>query len=205
MKNSTLLLGLMAASSIMFAVSCKNAENTEAATEEQTTENVSATIPAGSIVYFNIDKVVEEYKMALDKRAEVEAKVSGIQKEIDRRQKNLENAINDFTNKINKGLITSAAAAETEKKLKQQEMNFQQFAHQKQQEIMEEQQVMVNQIMDAIHTFVEKYNIDKAYSMILANQAGIPVMVGDSNLDITADVVSGLNAEYEQEKASGNK
>lgn len=205
MKNSTLLLGLMAASSIMFAVSCKNAENTEAATEEQTTENVSATIPAGSIVYFNIDKVVEEYKMALDKRAEVEAKVSGIQKEIDRRQKNLENAINDFTNKINKGLITSAAAAETEKKLKQQEMNFQQFAQQKQQEIMEEQQVMVNQIMDAIHTFVEKYNIDKAYSMILANQAGIPVMVGDSNLDITADVVSGLNAEYEQEKASGNK
>jgi len=204
MKTTKTLLGLMAATSIMFAVSCQNADKTNAE-EQNTEESVKAEIPAGSIVYFNIDKVVEGYKMALDKRSEVEGKVATIQKEVDRRQKNLENAINDFTNKINKGLITSAAAAETEKKLKQQEMTFQQFAQAKQQEIMEEQQVMVNQIMDAIRTYVEQYNIEKGYSMIIANQAGIPIMVGDSNLDITDEVLEGLNAEYEQNKTAESK
>lgn len=198
MKKSTLILGLVAAGSIMLSVSCQNADKTKGSEGTQDTEeSAKLAAPAGSIVYFNIDKVVEEYKMALDKRSEVEAKVATIQKEIDRRQKNLENAISDFSNKINKGLITSAAAAETERKLKQQELNFQQFAQQKQQEIMEEQQVMVNQIMDAIHTFVEKYNIEKGFSMILANQAGIPVVVGDSTLDITAEILEGLNAEYD--------
>ena len=66
--------------------------------------------------------------------------------------------------------------------------------------------VLNNQINDAIVTFVKKYNEEKQYSMILLSQGdaendGIislsaPVLTADPSLDITDEVLAGLNEEY---------
>lgn len=197
MKRITIFLSLAAA--VMTAVTgCNSPSGKTEAGEAQQSE--SAAIAKGSIVYFNLDQVLDEYDMANDLRSEVEAKVATIQKEVERRQKNLENAVNDFTNKVNKGLMTSAVAADQQKKLQQQDAAFQQFAQQKQNEIMEEQQVMMNRLADAIKTFVEDYNNEKQYAMILSNQAGVPVVVADTTLNITRDIINGLNEEYVKTK-----
>ncbi len=190
-----MILGLATAVSTMFISGCSN---NGSKTEESTVEKTA--IAAGSIVYFDLDTVLDEYDMANDLRSEVETKVNAIQKDVNRRQKNLENAVNDFNNKLNKGLMTSAVAAEQQQRLQQQDANFQQFAQQKQAEIMEEQQVMMNQIADAIKTFIEEYNAEKKYSMILSNQAGVPVIAGDASLNITDEIIAGLNAKYVKTK-----
>ncbi len=193
MKKS--IFGLMAIAALMLAGCNSNTEKKESASEESA---VSAA--AGSIVYFDLDRVLDQYDMANDKRSEVEAKVATIQKEVNRRQTNLENGIKDFQNKINKGLMTSVAAEAQQRKLQEQEQAFQQFAQQKQAEIMEEQQVMMNVLADAIKTFVEAYNAEKGYAMILTNQASVPVIVADPALDITNDIIEGLNKEYVKTK-----
>ena len=54
--------------------------------------------------------------------------------------------------------------------------------------------------MDALKTYLDKYNQDKKYSMILTNQGGVPVFTADPALDITDDVLSGLNEEYVKNK-----
>ena len=51
---------------------------------------------------------------------------------------------------------------------------------------------------------MESYNEEKGYAMILSNTAGVPVIVGDPALDITDDVIAGLNAEYIELKKSEN-
>lgn len=190
-----MILGLATAVSTMFISACSN---NGSKTEESAVETTA--IAAGSIVYFDLDTVLDEYDMANDLRSEVETKVNAIQKDVNRRQKNLENAVNDFNNKLNKGLMTSAVAAEQQQRLQQQDANFQQFAQQKQAEIMEEQQVMMNRIADAIKTFIEEYNAEKKYSMILSNQAGVPVITGDASLNITDEIIAGLNAKYVKTK-----
>lgn len=206
MKKITFTFALIAAAMLISGCTNtqKNAENaseqTDATAVEETAAKVSA--PAGSIVYFNLDRVLEEYDMATDLRNEVETKVNAIQKDVDRRQRNLENAAKDFENKYNKGLMTSATIAKEQQKLQQQQLNFQQFAQQKQQEIMEEQQVMMNKLADAIKTYVENYNVEKQYALILSNQASVPVITGDPTLDITDEIVAGLNAEYVNTKNS---
>lgn len=194
MKKITFIFSLMAVCGL-FMTACKTTENKAGAPEQ------GAAIEKGAIVYFDLDRVIQEYDMANDLSSEVETKVNAIQKEINRRQKNLENGVKDFTNKVNKGLMTSAVAAEQQRKLQQQEAEFQQYAQQKQAEIMEEQQVMMNQILDAIKTYVEDYNADKEYSMILCNQAGVPVIVGDATLNISDEIIEGLNAEYVKTKS----
>ena len=163
---------------------------------------------AGSIVFFNIDKVVENYDMANDLRSVVETKVSGIQAEIDRRGNKLQKDANDFQNKMDKGLLTSSVANAQYQKLQQQQNDYQQYAVRKQQEMQEEQQVMLNQIMNAISEYVQAYNAEKQYALILTTSGDIlpaPVVTGLASLDITDDILAGLNAEYVKTKAAEAK
>ena len=200
------LASLLSAAALMagFALTgCNNTANTAApATQTDTTA------AAGSIVFFNIDKVVENYDMANDLRSVVETKVSGIQSEIDRRGNKLQKDANDFQNKMDKGLLTSSVANAQYQKLQQQQNDYQQYAVRKQQEMAEEQQVMLNQIMNAISEFVQAYNAQKQYALILTTSGDIlpaPVVTGSAALDITDEILAGLNAEYVKTKAAEAK
>ena len=138
--------------------------------------------------------------MANDLRSVVETKVQNIQAEVDRRGKKLESEVTSFQEKLNKGLMTRSVAEVQSEKLRQQEVDFNNYANQKNNEIMEEQTVMMNQLADAIKTFLDKYNEEKKYAMILTNQGGAPVITGDATLDITDDVLAKLNEEYVKNK-----
>ena len=92
--------------------------------------------------------------------------------------------------------MTRSVAEVQGQKLQEQEIEFNNYAAQKQQEINEEQVVMMNQLGDAIQTFIKKYNEEKQYAMILTNSGGAPVVTADKALDITDAVLAGLNEEY---------
>ena len=157
----------------------------------------------GEIVYFDLDRVLDEYDMANDLRSVVETKVNSINQEVTRRQNKLQKDANSFQDKLNKGLMTQSTAQVQYQKLQEQEASFNNYAQQKQQEILEEQQVMLNQISDAIKTFVDEYNAQMGYAMIIASQGDIlpvPVVTGDESLDITDALIEGLNAAYIKEK-----
>ena len=187
----------------LFLAGCNNAANSAAPDTQADT-----TAAAGSIVFFNIDKVVENYDMANDLRSVVETKVSGIQAEIDRRGNKLQKDANDFQNKVDKGLLTTSVANAQYQKLTQQQNDYQQYVVRKQQEMNEEQQVMLNQIMNAIAEYVQQYNTTKQYALILTTSGDIlpaPVVTGSATLDITDEILAGLNAEYVKTKAAETK
>lgn len=163
-------------------------------------ETAAPTENAGTIAFVQLDQILDQYDMANDLRSVVETKVGNIQAEINRRGKKLESDVNAFQDKINKGLMTRSVAEAQQAKLEQQQQEFNDYANKKQNEINEEQMVMMNQISDAIKTYVEKYNVDKGYAMILCNQGGVPILTGSASLDITQEVLDGLNAEYVKTK-----
>jgi outer membrane protein len=198
----TLFLSILAVAG-MLAVSCKN-QKTEV-TESETTESIAG---KGDIVYFNLDRILEEYDMANDLRSVVETKINSINQEVNRRGSKLEKDIKEFQDKIDKGLLTRSTAEVQSGNLQKRQNEFQQFAAQKQQEIAEEQQVMMNQLADAIHSYLVKYNEDKQFAMILTTQGNIlpaPVAVADTDLDVTDDILTGLNAEYVKSKSQSGK
>lgn len=199
MKNTPLILSVIALVAvavlgIVTITSNKASDNGAAGTEEGT-----SAASRGDIVYFNLDLVINGYDMANDLRSVVETKAQNISDEINRRGNKLQNDVNAFQEKINKGLITRSVAEVQGQKLEEQRNAFNEYANQKNQEIAEEQQVMMNNIGDAIKKFLDKYAADKGYAMILATQGDIlpaPVAAGDSSLDITEDIIAGLNSEY---------
>ena len=190
MKKTSLILCILA---MLGAISCKNAAVTESAAA---TETAAAAATEGKIVYIDLDKILMDYDMANDLRSVVETKVQNIQAEINRRGQKLEKQVAEYQEKIQKGLMTRSVAEVQGQKLQQEELDFNNYAAQKQQEIQEEQVVMMNQLGDAIQTFITKYNEEKQYAMILTNSGEAPVITADASLDITEDVLAGLNEEY---------
>ena len=195
MKKIALILSTAALA--LFAVSCNNVS------ENNSAEGTQAQTTAGTIVYFNLDTILNQYDMANDLRSVVETKIEGISQEVNRRQTKLQKDANAFQEKVNKGLLTSSVAEVQYNSLQQQDQEFQAYAAQKQQEIAEEQTVMMNQIADAIKTFIDSYNAEKGYAMIIATQGDIlptPVVSGAAELDITEDLLAGLNEAYIKSK-----
>ena len=195
MKNVSLVISIISLiAAITFGVLflTKDTKKAEAPAEGEATESIAS---KGDIVYVDLDRILMDYDMANDLRSVVETKVQNIQAEVTRRGKKLENAVIEFQNKIDKGLLTRTNAELQSQKLQQQELEFNNYAAQKQQEINEENVVMMNQLGDAIQTFLTKYNEEKQYAMILTNSGGAPVITADAALDITDDVLAGLNEE----------
>ena len=199
MKNTSLILSIIALVAVVVfgALSLTKGEKNDV---QANGESVEAAASKGDIVYIDLDRILMEYDMANDLRSVVETKVQNIQAEINRRGKKLENDVIEFQNKIDKGLLTRTNAEVQSQKLQQQELEFNNYAAQKQQEINEEQVVMMNQLGDAIQTFLTKYNEEKQYAMILTNSGGAPVITADQSLNITDDVLAGLNEEYIKSK-----
>ncbi len=191
MKNTLRILAV-AAVAVFGTSACNNAP--EAAKESTAAETAAA--PKGEIVYIDLDRVLMEYDMANDLRSVVETKVQNIQAEVNRRGSKLEKEVASYQEKIQKGLMTRSVAEAQGQKLQEQELEFRNYAAQKDQEIQEEQLVMMNQLGDAIQTFINKYNEEKQYAMIITNSGGAPVITADPSLDITDDVLAGLNEEY---------
>ena len=207
MKKTSHILSAVAMSAVVAfgAVSCNQTKTTENAAAPAA-EAAEASAPKGAIVYIDMTKVMAEYDMANDLRAVVETKVSQIQAEITRRENNLANAVAKYQEKAQKGLMTRSVAEVEAEKLQKQEIEFNNYANQKNNEINEELLVMNNQINDAIATFVQKYNAEKQYAMILLSQGDVdgdgvvtlaaPVLTADPSLNITDEVLAGLNEEY---------
>ena len=204
MKKLPIILSMISLLGVIaLAVVVLSGRSSEAAGAE-TAVSTEAGAQKGTIVYFNLDKVLNEYDMANDLRSVVETKVNSINQEVNRRGTKLDQDIRSFQEKINKGLMTQSVAETQSQKLSQQQNEFQTYAAQKQQEVVEEQTVMMNQIADAINSYIIEYNAEKKYAMILATQGDIlplPLVTGDSALDITDDFLEGLNAAYVKSKA----
>lgn len=204
MKKTSLITSIAALSVAAAAVivsGCKSSAGVDSSSSSEESQAVETVAQKGAIVYFDLTRVINEYDMANDLRSVVETKVQGIQDEVTRRGNKLQKDGNEFQDKINKGLLLRSTAEEQYKKLQQREQDFNNYAAQKQQDINEELSVMQNQILDAIQTYVSKYNETKQYALIIANQGG-PVIAGSPELDVTDEILQGLNAEYIKNKSS---
>ena len=205
MKNVSLIISIvaLAVATVFGVLSLTNGDKkVNVATGEASTEAVAA---KGDIVYIDLDRILMEYDMANDLRSVVETKVQNIEAEITRRGKKLESEVKTFQEKMNKGLMTRSVAEVQQQKLMQQEQEFNEYGAAKQQEINEEQIVMMNQLADAIKTYLDKYNEEKQYAMIITNNGGSPVITANPVLDITEDVLAGLNDEYIKSKNEKSK
>lgn len=160
-------------------------------------EDSRITAGSGDIVYINLDTLVNQYDMYNDLRTELESKVSAIENDLNKKGRALENDMKSFQEKMQKGLLTRSQMETMQNDLMARDQEFRNLTQQKQMELAEEESVMYNRVMDAIRTYVDNYNKDKQFSLILTTTAATnSIISGDQGLNITTEVINGLNQEY---------
>ena len=200
-KNLPLILSICSLVAAIAALVCVFVLPAKTAPAAETGEPVE-TVSTGT-VYFNLDQVLARYDMSIKLQADCEKKAKSVDQEVTRRRTKLENEDKDLADKLNKGLMTRSTAEVKYNELQKKVADFQQYAQQKQAELAEEQQVILNNIANAVMEYVQKYNAQKGYDLVLATQGALlstPVVTGDAALDITEDLIKGLNEEYNSSK-----
>ena len=157
-------------------------------------------MPAGGITYVNIDTVIFKFDMFSDRRDELMAKQKSAEAELNSKGTQYEKGVRDYQDKVNKGLVTRATAAQMEQALTEQQQELLTLRDNLQSNLMEEEQVMNRQILEYITKFLEDNKTTYNYQFILGKSFGSVVLYSDNGLDITQKVLDGINTKYQAEK-----
>ena len=189
-SNIVILVAVAALYVLFFTVSPKTAKS-------EATNGSEITAQKGDIVYIQLDSLVNQYDMYNDLRSEFEGKISAVDNDLNKKGRALENDIKSFEEKMGKGLLTRSQAETMQQDLIKRQQDLQALSQQKSMEMAEEERVLINKVMDAISSYIEEYNKEHQFSLIIStSNATNAVKTGDNSLNITNEIINGINAQY---------
>lgn len=182
---------LMLTVALLAMSSCSSSESSSAAAKTESTSDAS-TLP--NIRYIDTDSIMAHYNLAKDFK---EAQLNQINK-MDNAQRvrgaELQKLGNQIQQKVNNHGYLSQESFNADQELfnkKQQEaQNYLASLEREAQQEMIQQQIQLN---DSIDAFIRDYNKTKGYDAILLRAAGVYF---NPALDITNEVIEGLNKRY---------
>lgn len=154
---------------------------------------------SSGIAYVNVDSIIFKFDMFYDRRDELMDKQQKAEAELNSKAGQYEKSARDYQEKVNKGLVTRATAAEMEQALLQQQQELVNLRDNLQANLIEEEQVMNRQILEYITSFLEENKSEYNYQYILGKSFGGQVLYGDTAFDITQKVLDAINKKYQGE------
>ncbi len=178
---------------LMMAFVAASCANNEKATSTTTVDDTTAKT-AVNIRYIDADSIAAHYNLAKDFN---EAQLRSISK-IDNAQRSrgaeLQKLANSIQQKMNNnGYLSQASYEEDMKNLNKKQSDAENYIASLQREAQQEMVQQQMQLTDSIESFIKQYNADKKYDAILYKAAGVYF---NPDLDITDEVIKGLNARY---------
>ena len=199
MKKLPLILGIVAILAAAFLFIWEFAlTNDEERAEHQSAEQK---MTSSNIPYVEIDTIILNFDMYFDLRDELMVKQQNSEAELNTKGRQYETGARDYEEKVRKGLVTRATAAQMEQNLLQQQQDLLNLRNELETQLMEEEQVMNRRILNYIYDFLEEFSANNNYDYILAKSFGSPVMYANDSLDITQVVLKGVNYKYNEEKS----
>jgi outer membrane protein len=159
----------------------------------------------GSIFYVQIDTVLSHFDMATDLSAELQSKFTSSQTEFENKQKAYQNDVNDYQYKAQRGLITRSEAQAAEQELYGKQQNLAKLQQDLSQDLQEKQAVMNRQVINAIMEYLKKNSSQLNYKYVLGTSFGGNILYANDSLDITKNIITGLNENYKETKKNAKK
>lgn len=188
------IITCMAMAAIVGMTSCNN--------QPQKNDSKAEAAPAAQadgaqkIAFVEVDTIMSQYKYWQDVTKLMQGKQANVEKMLSSKQQALQQAAANFQQSLQQNKFKSqqeaqAAQASVQKQAQDGDALQQRLANELQEEAAKYNQALA----DSIHHYLAVYNKDKKYSLILSKQ-GDNILYGDKALDITNEVVAGLNKAY---------
>ncbi len=187
---TTLSLGLLVAVGI---TACN--QNKPAAAPAAATTTTAATPATASIVYINSDTLLARYSYVKDVNKKMNDKGQSAKAAVQSRRDNLQREVAEYQK--NASTMPADQRQATEQRLQREGQEEQAYEQNTSAELQDEQAKATGKLDDKVAEFVKQYAKAKGYKMVLTYaKTGSNVLYGDPSLDITADVLKGLNDAY---------
>ena len=198
-KNVTTALVALAALTIACNNQSAKMDEQPAAASETTTQQGGM-----RLAYVEVDSLMTQFEFAKEKTKELEKKSNNARNTLTQKGNQLQAAANNFQQKLQNNGFTSREQAEgVQAALQRQQNDLAALQARLENELAQETQKFNIALRDSLNHFLEIYNKDKKYDMILA-KSGDNILMASRQYDITQDVINGLNKRYKSSAKKDN-
>ncbi|MBS1682834.1 MAG: OmpH family outer membrane protein [Bacteroidetes bacterium] len=173
-------------------------------TGSKSSSSSSVSAPADlKFAYIKSDSVLKYYDFFKDMKTIYEAKNKRLDKDLQNRAQSLQTDIEAYQRNV--GNLTIGQAKAVEEDLGKKQQNFQLFRQSVEQEVINDQNKLTEQLYGKITAFLKKYAEGSDLQVVMKYDQTSDVLFGGPGIDISQDVIKGLNDEYKIEKQSSTK
>lgn len=148
------------------------------------------------VAFVEVDSLMTQYKFCQEYALVLEKRSNNARNTLNNKGQQLQKAVTNFQQKLQNNGFTSREEAERQQaNLQRQEQDLQQLQARLASELEEETIKYNNALRDSLQNFLEIYNQDKKYDIILS-KAGDNILYANKQYNITKDVINGLNKLY---------
>ena len=195
-KLSTLATAV-ALVSVMAACQNKDAKTTTTETSAKT--DAPAVKDNEPIVYVNSDSLLTKYEYFKDLKVKLDAKSKAAQTDLGAKQQAFQREVAEYQQAQN-GMPADQRAT-TEQRLARKQQELQTYQQNAGAALQNEQAVEQEKLYNKIADYLKVYAKDKGFKMVLTYQKGnSAILFADPSLDITSEVIVGLNDAYKADK-----
>lgn len=185
---------------------CNNTCTTTESTVDSTTTAVPVVAPpkeikASKIVYINSDVLNEKYEFVKDLVASAKVKQQRLESVYQKKGQEFQQKYAELEQKANQGLLSENQTKTAQEELEKGKAELDNMEAQLQQ-LQDEFQKSNDEVRKTVIDYIKEYNKTGQYNYILTyteGPGGIVLLANDS-LDITDDIIDGLNAQYRAKK-----
>ncbi len=195
MKNLSLILNIVLIAAVgylyYYDFSGKKAKDV-AAKINHTYAGTDSGVKRPPLAYVDLDSLNENISYIKERRKELESEMKAIERQQEDGYKSLQAQRENF---LKKGAaITETEAQSFQEKLIEQQQKIDNEKQQQSQKLNEKSFTIMEDIKKQLREFLADYNKDKNFMYIFTTGTGLDYMVyKDSSLNITADVIKGMN------------
>jgi outer membrane protein len=203
-KNLSLILNavLIVAVAVLYYLHFSTPRATVPAEQPQITADVVKPVSL-PIAYVNSDSLLMNYDYYKETRKELETKRQQMEKEINGKARAYENEVVAYQKKGNQMTLEQAQLTEQTLMRKQQELV--QYRDRVSYSLAEEEQKKNEELINNISEYLQQYTKDKNYKYILGYTKGGGVWYANDSLEVTSEVLKGLNDKYQAAKNTAVK
>jgi len=152
------------------------------------------------IVFVNADTLYSNYVYVKDLRKESADRQSRLESTFTQKRDKLQQDYMDLQQKASQGKLSSDQAKVEDESLMKRKAELE--GMQKQMTELADEMQKKNTVMEEkIHQYLKEYNKNSHYSYILSySSLGGSMLLGTDSLDITREVLNGLNEQYKEGK-----
>ncbi len=153
-----------------------------------------------TMAYINSDTVLKYYDYFKASRDRLEAKGKQMENELKSRATALQGEFENYQRNQNNLTIGQARAVEED--LTKKRNNLQLYQEGLQQQVMIDQQNLTKELYDKVTGFLRVYGQANGLQIVFKYDASSDVMFAGDSMDISKEVIKGLNEAYRLEKAA---